>query len=1140
MKRKLHSVTILLKKLIALFLFGLVITTEPLWAQNNSVLATGSWLKFSVMNDGVYKIDYNQLRSAGINPDGINPKQIKIFTGYNAMLPQENNSPISGELQEVPIFIAGEGDDRFNSNDYILFFAQGPDHAELISSKKIHAYENNLFADKNFFFLTVAQDNGKRVSDSENIAGTFPLIQTFNDFAYYETEKYNILKSGRQWFGEQFDATTEATVRFDLSGIVENSEMKFVSQVMGQSIADCSFQALINSNPVVTQPIAAIPNTSYGIKGRIKTDTVTLNSSAVGASSKSTLDVTYKFTKGGSGLSVGYLDFFLLSFQRKLSLYGDQTIFQSAESLANAISTYEITNAVSGVKVWNITDMRDVKNQVISLAGSKASFSTNTSTLQKFIVFAPEKSNTPVFEGAIVNQNLSKLTPPSLLIITNFTLAAEAKRLADHRQNHSGITAKVITLDQIYNEYASGKQDVSAIRNFIRAQYSQPSSSLKNVLLFGRGSYDYKNRVLANTNIVPIYESRNSLSPLETYSSDDYYGFLEGTEGRWSEGLSAENHTLEIGIGRLPVKNITEAQTVVDKLIEYDLKMTTPGAWQSEFLFVGDDGDFNIHQNQADQLANSIEQYEPAFHARKLYVDSFEQIEKNSGQLSPDAQRALDLEIRKGALIVNFTGHGSERVWMDERILDDTFVQSWKQAPKYPLFITATCEFGRNDDPFLVSSAELTLLQKKGGSIGIVTTARPVNASTNFTLNKAFYESFFIKESNQFRELGSIFRDTKNKSMSGVSNRNFSLLGDPSMKLALPTNSIIVDEIKTSTGATDLQALSKVIVKGHIEKNSQTNTNFNGTLTLTFCDGEKDRVTKGDENPPFYYSERYNVLFRGNAEVTQGIFESEFVIPKSSPSVFTIGKIGMYAFSENKEYAAGGAYKNLVGTIDPAAAADNTPPIIRLFMGDTTFINGGTVGPNTKIVALLSDESGINISALPEGNSIVAQLDDNAAITINDYYLADLSTYKKGRLSFPLDNLEKGKHTLTLSVSDTYNNRSTTQIDFVVTDGVQIQIEEFINYPNPFYESTTIEFTHSRPGEDLEAIMTIFDMSGRVLLTQQYEIPSSQYRVTLAEWDGKEANGTKLSRGIYVSKLSVRSLLDGSKNEQFTKLIIVN
>ncbi|MBP9926478.1 MAG: type IX secretion system sortase PorU [Cyclobacteriaceae bacterium] len=1119
--------------------FVLLVIQFDLSAQVTGILASGNWYKFSVANDGAVKIDYNLLKRAGINPDQIDPRNIKIYTGQHGMLPQANDQPRISQLQEISIEVSGESDGRFNSGDLILFFGRGPDKYEYDLQKQLFAYQNNLFTDKNFYFLTIGSDAGKRITKIENLIGAFPLINQFDEIAYYETEKYNILKSGRQWFGEQFDAITTATIQFDISGVVENSDIKLVSHVMAQSITNTSFQISFNANPVLIQPIVAIPNSSYNIKGRVKADTTIFNSNTVAAPTKSKQDINYQFTKGSPGISIGYLDFFILSLKRKLALYGDETIFRSSSSLANTTSTFEVNNVTAGVRLWDVTDYLDAKDQDYSLTNNKLLFSTNTTLLKEFVVFKSDKAKDPVFEGKVSNQNIHSMTHPELLIITHPDFLNEAQRLANHRQSISGVISKVVTINQIYNEFSGGKQDVTALRDFIKMLYDDTNVQLKNVLIFGRGSYDYKNRVLGNTNYVPIYESRNSLSPLETYASDDYYSFLETTEGEWSES-PAQNHTLDIGVGRLPVKTLAEATRVVDKLIEYDLDPSSFGPWQNEILFVADDGDFNIHNSQADQLANSVELLNPKYHTKKFFLDSFEQVTKPTGQRSPDATKALDLAIHKGSLIVNYTGHGSERVWMDERILDETIIENWKNGPRYPLFVTATCEFGRHDDPFQITSGELTLLQKKGGSIGLVTSSRPVNSSTNFTLNKAFYESLFTKSQNKFNDLGTVFKETKNKSISGVANRNFSLLGDPSMQLALAENEIIFDEIKTSAGSLELKGLSQVNVTGHIENNLSVQTQFIGNLTLTLFSEEVNLVTKGDENPPFNYSDRPNTLFRGNTSVNQGLFELQFIMPKNIPAEFITGKFLTSAFDKDGDFANGAALNNQMGGLEPSPIPDNTPPQIQLFLGDTTFIPGGIVGPNTKIVAKFFDESGINISVDPTGNEITASIDSGSTFSLNEYYYANLNNYKTGSLTFPLERLEKGKHTLTLSASDTYNNRAIGTVDFVVTDGDQIQIEEFSNYPNPFYESTILEFTQTRPGEDLEVYLTILDLAGKVILNQTFEVFSSQYRVTLTEWDGKSASGTKLSQGIYLGKLSVRSLLDGSKNEQYTKLIILN
>lgn len=1103
--------------------------------QSPAVLSQGTWYKFSVTADGVVKLDYNALRNAGLNLNQVDPRNIRIYTGQAGMLPQANNIARISDLTEIAIQIVGESDGQFNNNDLILFYAQGPDTYSYDLGRLTFAFENNLFTDKNFYFLTVSAEAGKRIPLSESVPGNFPVIEEYDDMAYYETERYNILKSGRQWFGEQFDVSLSATIRFELPNIVEGSELKLISHVMAQSTNSSSFNISINNIEALIQPITPWPNTTYGAKGVMQIDTVLLQVNDFGMAGKNSQDIQYRFTKGSSGISVGYLDYFILSLKRKLVLSTSQFNFRSSQSVQNATSTFQISSTTSNTRIWNITDPMQINDQQVTFDSNQITFSATTQPLQTFVTFQTDKLNLPAFEGIVQNQNLHGLTAPNLLIITNTAFESEAQRLATHRRQQ-GVSVSVVNTPSIFNEFAGGKQDVTAIRDFIRYLYNQADSKLKNVLLVGRGSYDYKERVLGNTNYVPIYESRNSLSPLQTYGSDDYYTFLEDPEGEWKES-PVQNHTMDIGIGRLPVKNITEVKQVVDKLIAYDNNPAAAGAWANEMLFIADDGDNNTHNKDADQLANKAGLLQPGFITRRFFLDSYEQESIPSGQRSPKARSALDREIHKGALIINYNGHGNERVWMDERILDDEGIKEWKNAPKYPLLVTATCEFGRHDDPFQITSGELTLIQKNG-SIGLITSTRDVFANTNFIINSAFYDALFTKEVNRYRPLGSIFKDAKNNSAISVSNRNFSLLGDPSMKLKMPDAKIIFNEI-TSSDNNLLSGLSKVHIKGVTEMDGTSYTDFNGELTLVLFDEEQSKQTLGDENAPFTYAEHSNVLFKGKTIVTNGTFDIEFILPKNMSSTLVTGKIVASAFSTNGVFANGNQ-SNQIGGLNLSAPSDNISPTIKLFMGDTTFIPGGIVGPETKIVALLADASGINTSSSPAGHEIKAILDGGAEFILNDYYVADLNTFQKGSIQFPLKDLETGKHTLTLTASDTYNNKTTTEVEFVVTEGDGIEIEEFGNYPNPFYENTTLEFTHTRPGEDLEVFLSIYDMIGNNILNQTYEVPASQYRVTLANWDGRSAAGTKLGQGVYIGKLSVRSLLDGSKNEQFTKLILLN
>lgn len=1105
-----------------------------------SVLNTGTWSKLSVAQDGVYKIDADLFRKMGIDPGKIDPHKIRIFTAGNGMLPQLNSTERLWNLREIPIQVSGESDGHFDNGDQVLFFAKGPDVYEYDVNLKTFKYENNLYTSRNFYFITVDGDNGIRINKQENKAGSFPLVSVYNDFVFYESNQFNVLHSGREWYGEQLSDATGITIKFDIPGITDNSEIKIASQVMAQSFDQSSFNVFLNNVAVGEHVVDLIPNSQYGAKGRIATDTFSVSSASVGAATRNNQEIKYQYIKNSSGKSIGYLDKFLISFQRNLTTRSHQVIFVSAQSLDQPVSTFEIPEALGTEAVWEVTDPFTPAEQATQFANQKINFSVESATLKTFVLFNPSNVFVPEVVGPVLNQNLVGLGQVDLIIISHPSLVDEALRLADHRKNHSGLSVMVVTTDQVYNEFSGGKQDITAIRDFARYQHLKYPNGLKNLLLFGRCSYDYLDYLSNNTNLVPTYESRNSLSPLETYSSDDYFGFFDDAEGDWQENPS-QNHTMEIGVGRISAKTKQEASDVVDKLIAYDMGKNAFGPWRKEILFVADDGDFNIHQGQADQLALDIDTNHPELNTQKIYVDSYEQISRASGQISPDASNALRRALKKGVLIANYTGHGSEQVWMQESILDEEFVAGWKDFTTYPLLVTATCEFGRHDDPSQISSGELTQLKKNGGSIGLVTTARPVNSSTNFSLNKAFYQALFEKEDGHYRDLGTVFRDTKNNSVSGVANRNFSLLGDPSMKLALPDEQIVINSIKTAANSDTLKALSKVLITGDVFSGELKDINFNGKATVVLFDKETSINTRGDENPVFTYKLWSNALFRGEATVQSGSFQLEAILPKNLAYQVGQGKLSLYAQDPiRKTDGSGSSTTFKVGESENSVETDNEPPVIKMFMGDTTFVSGGIVGPNTQLVAQLSDASGINISNYGIGNTMIAILDNETQFELSDYYVAAIDNYTRGTLTYPLEGLEKGKHVISMKAWDNYNNPSTASLEFFVSESSSIKIEELIAFPNPFNDKTTIRFSHSHPGEDLEASVTIYNNIGAMVQTMEFSIPESQYQVTLMDWDGSSPDGTKLGAGLYLLKVSVRSLLDGSKNEQITKLIILN
>ena len=1107
----------------------------------NSVLATGEWYKIPITKTGVHKLDYTFLKNTGINLAGINPKKIRIYGNGGGMLPQKNSDDRPQDLIENAIMVIGESDGSFDKEDHILFYGQDANYVRLMENGELE-YQKNYYSDTSFYFLNISQDNGLRMTELENLGTDQPKINEFDDYIVYEKDEFNIINSGREWYGEKFDFTLTYDFKFDFADLIPDTELSVTSSIMGQTYEEASMDLYVNGLNLGQQQINPIVEGSYLAKGSDQVEEFTINATVIPPREKFTVRMTFNPT--GAVKSKANLNFLKIVGKRKLKLYAGQTGFRSLVSTQNAISTFEIEGGGSAFQIWDITNPLKPLNQKFSTNGNNASFGAISADLREYIIF--ENTDFPIPDKAskIHNQNLHNTANIDFLIITNPRFINEAERLADLRRNHDALVVQVVTTDEIYNEFSSGKQDVTAIRDFIKYVYDRGAGEqkLQNVLLFGKGSFDYKDRIENNTNFVPIYSSRNSLHPINSYSSDDYYGFLDDEEGEWVESYSGD-HLMDVGIGRLPIKTIEEAKVIVDKLIHYETSPETFGPWRNELFFIADDGDGNLHQRDADKLSTLIDTANTRFNVNKIYLDAYDQIETSIGESAPEVNAEIARSVEKGGLIFNFTGHGSATRWTQETILNITSASEFQNINRLPLFVTATCEFGRHDNPMAISGAEYLLLNPKGGAIGLLTTGRPVFSSTNFTLNKAFYQNVFQKEDGRFRSLGEVFRRTKNQSLNGSVNRNFSLLADPSMTLAYARDEVVLiaDEEAYQPGDT-LSALGTVKLKGQVlDINGVINSTFNGSVFATVFDKPSEITTLGNEDQPMKFMTRDNLIFKGEVSVANGEFTVEFIVPKNIVYSFAKGKINIYALDLSQKLdAAGSNIEFVVGGMSDDYQEDNTPPEINLFINDTAFVNRGITAKDLLFLARITDESGIRISKSADGEELAAILDDTSETVLNQYYISEKDTYKQGWVTYPYKGLSKGSHKIRLKAWDIHGNANEAEIELFVVEDENLAIEKLMNFPNPFSDFTQFSFEHNRAGEDLEIMIDIYSVQGK-LVKQFYAIKEdSESRVSDLVWDGTEKTGSKLASGIYMFTLSVRSLIDGSKKQANQKLVIIN
>jgi hypothetical protein len=576
--------------------------------------------------------------------------------------------------------------------------------------------------------------------------------------------------------------------------------------------------------------------------------------------------------------------------------------------------------------------------------------------------------------------------------------------------------------------------------------------------------------------------------------------------------------------------------------------------WRTHVLFASDDQDGDgfegpIHMSQSDFLARRVEIEHPYFNVGKIYLDAYQQVSTPGGQRYPQAASDFQDRVQKGLLLVNYVGHGGEVGWAHERFLDNNTILGWTNSDRLPIFMTATCEFSRWDDPNRTSAGEYVLLNPNGGAVALMSTTRLAFSDQNFQLSQKFYDHVFERNATNGgpQTLGDIFRETKRDIATAQStlhnHRNFSLLGDPSQRLAMPNRTVRITAITDTLGnpVDTIQALATIRVTGFVDDGSgQPMSDFNGQVIPMVYDKELTQSTlANDGGSPFVFKIRRNIIYRGKATVTNGQFNFTFVVPKDINYQYGTGRVSCYAESWS-DNAFGYDNDPVVGGTSPDVALDEQGPQIRLFMNDENFVRGGMTNEEPLLFAKLFDDNGINTVGSSIGHDLLATLNDDTerAIVLNDLYEADLDTYKSGTVRYRLKNLEEGGHTLRLKAWDVFNNSSEAITEFVVASSAELALAHVLNYPNPFTTHTQFFFEHNRPCTTLNVQVQVFTVSGRLVKTISRQLACTGFRSEPLPWDGRDEYGDKLGRGVYVYRLNVTTP-EGEKAEKFEKLVIL-
>lgn len=1141
--------------------------TRSLSFASQSVLSEGTWFKIATARDGIYKIDKVLLSQLGINSSTLNPQQFNVYGNGGTLLPEDNSVDRYDDLQKCSIYYSGSPSSSvFSDNDYFLFYAKGPDKWSRESSgseSNRWKHVKHYYSDSAYYFIRIDDIQPKRIQPASlPQQPATHTVTTFQDYQFIENDIYNLIQSGRTFYGDLFDNNTSGQYQFQFPNISTSHS------------ATLDVKAAIRSVGGVSSMVFSAGGQSQTLSGG-PTGTDSTSPAATDGSTSisfmpttSPVSVQVQLNKYSNTADVkGYIDYLRMNVTRMLVLTGNQMKFRDTTMVAQGnIGQFELSNIQSSTRVWDITDITTPQLIEMSVVGNMGSWKYATEMVHEFIAFNGSGYLTPVAAGKVANQNLHGAQDIDLVIVSAPGNMAAAEALAQlHAED--GLSVLLTNTLAVFNEFSSGNPDVIAIRMLMKMLYDRangdPQKMPQNLLLFGDGDYARNKGINAFTgsNVI-VFETNESVWPIISSVSDDYFVFLSDQDN------GAMTNSLDAGVGRICASNGSEAMTYVNKVKAYKSQNTlsngasctvceedeaqTPfGNWRNNLIFVSDDQDGSGGANEQEHFANSeifanyLRTEHPEYDLTKIYLDAYKQEVTPGGERYPEAEEAIRYRVQNGALLVTYIGHGGEKGWAHERVLDENTITGWTNLYRMPVFLTATCELARYDYAGYKSAGEKMVMNPKGGAIAMLTTTRVVFSFSNKQIDEAFFNVALRETEIENLTLGKINMLTKNGvSGDNRSRSNFSLLGDPALRLAYPKFEVYTSHINgiEITSFTDtLKALQEVEVQGYVaDDQGQLLSQFDGFVYPTVYDKQTKVYTQNNDGGVVQEFNTFNrIIFKGRATVKQGKFTFKYIIPYDINYSVGKGRISYYAVAGNEDAHGYDEHFN-IGSALSNIELNKVGPEVELFLNDSTFVNGGITDKRPYLLARLKDENGINTVGNGVGHDITMTLDNNVQnpVVLNDYYQADLDTYKSGMVKYQLQSLKEGNHTLTLKAWDVHNNSSVATLEFIVTEDSEIALKQVLNYPNPFTTHTSFMFEHNQSCETLDVRIQIFTISGKLVKTITQTARQNGFRTEPIAWDGRDDFGDRIGKGVYVYKVEIRNK-DGQSAEQYEKLVIL-
>lgn len=1102
----------------------------------NSVLAEGKWIRFEVSKTGVQLIPAATLRAMGFS----DISKVNVYGTGGRMLPEKLDATITDDLPLLPCVRTEKG---------ICFFAT--DVTSWQNAYDVpYAHTLNPYDTKSYYFLSdrevPAPKEMKKTAAPDPSAES---MKTFTERAFHESELAGPAESGRTLFGEDFRSSRSRTFPFTLTGLATDSAvMKVRFGAKSSSSSSLMFSANGTRLTSTTSDRINESNSAAEFIRAISTIKTIKNPGE-------NLNLEITFSSSGN-VSIARLDFIELFYERELKLFNGSLYFYATDP---EVSAATIEGCSPNTRIWDVTDPSSPIEMEYNLAGSRATIALEED-YHEYIAFDPDKiPQSQISWQPVDNQDIHGMETPDMLIITYDTYMDGARRIAALHEEHDGMKVAVLQPENIYNEFSGGSADVTAFRKLLKMWYERGGErNIRYCLIMGRPHFD--NRVLTaeaknlGYRPMPIWQEPSLFTDAGSYSTDSYIAMLDDCP----KGFSMSSAKQQVAVGRLPVKNAEEADAVAAKIEKY-VKEPNYGAWRNKMMIVADDiDDASMASSKPENMNTFIDQSQAIYDILRkseegkkyiydrVYLDAHKLEYTSVGLRYPTAKAKMLANFNEGVVFTNYLGHASQSSWSHEKILTLEDIQSFSNRNLTFLF-GGTCEFAHWDGNS-VSGGEMMVLNPTAGAIAMVMPSRTVYITQNYNLNKVM-APYLLKENEKGERsrIGDFYRRGMND-LSDSNKLRFCLIGDPAITFPLPTNIVEIESVNgmdVSAEATDLPeipALGKVEVKGHIVNPSgEKDTEFNGILELILFDAEKVVSTKGfGKGLDRTYNDRKTRLTTVSVRVENGEWAARLMLPAEIENNYSPALITAYAWNETTGEEAHGMTENLYvyGYNDEEIADEKGPEIENFYLNSPSFTDGAVVNANPIVFATLSDESGINISDSGIGHQMILTLDGKTIYNdLNVYFSPDPMREGAGSVCYPLEDIEPGKHTLTLSVWDNANNSSTRKIEFNVGAAVDPVITDLSTNVNPASTSVVFAVTIDRPNSNVDCNIEVFDLSGRTVWKSNSNATTDMQSSLSISWDLKDASGVRVPRGIYLYRATVRTP-EGTYSSKSRKLAV--